>query len=185
MKSTKQQSSEYVKAHGQLDLIVEPGEGQDSQEAVEDRLQSIVSLLFEGGGKGNGGGGKGVPSLKEPAVPATKEDMEAARDYTLARKIDRYQAQDVMSQVLEDYVELCGDGKVCVLCEWGGVDGWVGVLRCVGPRGVKVCAYKCQAGSHRVVLVENCPRRTGLICTQGTIAVTNASTRLSGGRGGL
>ena len=114
------QSSEYVKAHGQLDLIVEPGEGQDSQEAVEDRLQTIVSLLF------GGGGGKGVPSSTEPAVPATKEDMEAARDYTLARKIDRYQAQDVMSQVMEDYVELCGDGKVCVWCGW--VDGWVACM---------------------------------------------------------
>eukprot|EP00903_Cladosiphon_okamuranus_P009747 g9267.t1 len=104
------QSSEYVKAHGQLDLIIEPGEGQDSQEAVEDRLQSIVSLLFDGGDN------KVVPSLEKPAVPATKEDMEAARDYTLARKIDRYQAQDVMSQVMEDYVELCGDGKVSDDC---------------------------------------------------------------------
>lgn len=85
---------------------MEPGEGQDSQEAVEDRLQSIVSLLFAAGGEGGA-----VPSLSEAAVPATKEDMEAARDYTLARKIDRYQAQDVMADVLEDYVELSGDGK--------------------------------------------------------------------------
>ena len=68
---SKRQSSEYVKAHGQLDLIVEPGEGQDSQEAVEDRLQSIVSLLF-----GGSGDGKGFPSSTGPAVPATKEDME-------------------------------------------------------------------------------------------------------------
>ncbi|CAM9310439.1 unnamed protein product [Ectocarpus sp. 6 AP-2014] len=100
------QSSEYVKAHGQLDLIVEPGEGQDAQEAVEERLQSIVSLLFGSGSEG----GKGDPPA--PAVPPTKEDMEAALDYTLARKIDRYQAQDVMSEVLEDFIELCGDGKV-------------------------------------------------------------------------
>ncbi|CAM9739850.1 unnamed protein product, partial [Ectocarpus sp. 8 AP-2014] len=100
------QSSEYVKAHGQLDLIVEPGEGQDAQEAVEERLHSIVSLLFASGSEG----GKGDPP--SPAVPPTKEDMEAALDYTLARKIDRYQAQDVMSEVLEDFVELCGDGKV-------------------------------------------------------------------------
>ncbi|CAM9750893.1 unnamed protein product [Pylaiella littoralis] len=105
------QSSEYVKAHGQLDLIVEPGEGQDTQEAVEDRLQSIVSLLFSGDGEEPSAAGK-VPSLDETPVPATKEDMEAALDYTLARKIDRYQAQDVMSRVLEDFVELCGDGKV-------------------------------------------------------------------------
>ncbi|CAN0285747.1 unnamed protein product, partial [Ectocarpus fasciculatus] len=100
------QSSEYVKAHGQLDLIVEPGEGQDAQEAVEERLQSIVSLLF---GSGSEEGKRETPA---PVVPATKEDMEAALDYTLARKIDRYQAQDVMSEVLEDFVELCGDGKV-------------------------------------------------------------------------
>lgn len=111
------QSSEYVKAHGQLDLIVEPGEGQDVQEAVEDRLQSIVSLLFGSGSEG----GKGAPPA--PVVPATKEDMEAALDYTLARKIDRYQAQDVMSEVLEDFVELCGDGKVCA-------GGGGGVRRC-------------------------------------------------------
>ena len=64
------QSSEYVKAHGQLDLIVEPGEGQDSQEAVEDRLQSIVSLLFAGDGK------TATPVVKEASAPATKEDRE-------------------------------------------------------------------------------------------------------------
>lgn len=64
------QSSEYVKAHGQLDLIVEPGEGQDSQEAVEDRLQSIVSMLFSGDASA------AAPVSKETSVPATKEDME-------------------------------------------------------------------------------------------------------------
>ena len=125
-----------MKAHGQLDLIVEPGEGQDSQEAVEDRLQSIVSLLF-----GGSGDGKGFPSSTGPAVPATKEDMEAARDYTLARKSDRYQAQDVMSQVMEDYVELCGDGKVCVsfvvlcvcvcVCVFALLGERGGVCRCI------------------------------------------------------
>lgn len=99
-----------MKAHGQLDLIVEPGEGQDSQEAVEDRLQSIVSLLFGADGKA-----AAAPAKDEDApVPPTKEDMEAGLDYTLARKIDRYQAQDVMHNVMEGFVELSGDGKVCV-----------------------------------------------------------------------
>ena len=71
------QSSEYVKAHGQLDLIVQPGEGQDSQEAVEDRLQSIVSLLFAGDGKISS------PVAKEACVPATKEDMEVSKNHHL------------------------------------------------------------------------------------------------------
>lgn len=62
-------SSEYVKAHGQLDLIVEPGEGQDPQVAVEDRLQSIISLLFSTREKG------GEAPVEAP-VPPTKEDME-------------------------------------------------------------------------------------------------------------
>lgn len=66
-------SSEYVKAHGQLDLIVEPGEGQDSQEAVEDRLQSIISLLFSTRKEG------GEASVEAP-VPPTKEDMEVQMD---------------------------------------------------------------------------------------------------------
>lgn len=67
------QSSEYVKAHGQLDLIVEPGEGQDPQEAVEDRLHCIVSLLFEPSKDG-----KAISPVVsvEPSVPATKADME-------------------------------------------------------------------------------------------------------------
>lgn len=48
--------------------------------------------------------------------------LQAARDYTLARKIDRYQAQDVMSTVFEDYVELSGDGKVMAdSCLKGGL----------------------------------------------------------------
>lgn len=65
------QSSEYVKAHGQLDLIVEPGEGQDPQEAVEDRLQVIVSLLFQLGEKAIS-----PSSTSEASVAPTKEDME-------------------------------------------------------------------------------------------------------------
>ena len=39
-------------------------------------------------------------------------NLQAALDYTLARKIDRYQAQDVMATVFEGYVELSGDGRV-------------------------------------------------------------------------
>lgn len=64
------QSSEYVKAHGQLDLIVEPGEGQDQQEAIEDRLQNIVSLLY------NPKKDASVAGATEPSIPPTKEDME-------------------------------------------------------------------------------------------------------------
>lgn len=47
-----------------------------------------------------------------PLPLATICVVQAARDYTLARKIDRYQAQDVMSTVFEDYIDLSGDGKV-------------------------------------------------------------------------
>ena len=55
---------------------MEPGEGQDSQEAVEDRLQRIVSLLFAGDGKAT------TPALKEASAPATKEDMEVSENGT-------------------------------------------------------------------------------------------------------
>lgn len=126
---------------------MEPGEGQDSQEAVEDRLESIVSLLFAAGGKGGA-----VPSLSEAAVPATKEDMEAARDYTLARKIDRYQAQDVMADVLEDYVELSGDGKARARGVSPGGGGSALVVLC-GPGSASL--HAC---------VGETPRKDGLVC---------------------
>lgn len=71
------QSSEYVKAHGQLDLIVEPGEGQDPQEAIEDRLQSIVSKLYQPGGAEKSASPATPP---EVSVAPTKEDMEVRMD---------------------------------------------------------------------------------------------------------
>lgn len=53
---------------------------------------------------------------------------QAALDYTLARKIDRYQAQDVMSGVFENFVELSGDGKVSDdFCLKGGLARMGGV----------------------------------------------------------
>lgn len=73
-------SSEYVKAHGQLDLIVEPGEGQDSQEAVEDRLRSIVLLLYSKKEVNE----HAHPSAAKVALPTT-EDMEV-RDQRLANE---------------------------------------------------------------------------------------------------
>lgn len=51
-------------------------------------------------------------SGNQSAVPSPFATVQAALDYTLARKIDRYQAQDVMTNVFEDFVELSGDGKV-------------------------------------------------------------------------
>lgn len=51
---------------------------------------------------------------------------QAGLDYTLARKIDRYQAQDVMSKVFEDYVDLSGDGKVSDDCCLKGGLGRIG-----------------------------------------------------------
>lgn len=46
------------------------------------------------------------------SLSLTWDIFQAALDYTLARKIDRYQAQDVMTTVFENYVELSGDGRV-------------------------------------------------------------------------
>lgn len=73
-----------------------------------------------------------LPSTLSPILPgvlyyASSVSLEwdifqAALDYTLARKIDRYQAQDVMTTVFESYVELSGDGRVSAdYCLKGGL----------------------------------------------------------------
>lgn len=66
--------------------------------------------------------------LPPPLPRIRRQCLQAALDYTLARKIDRYQAQDVMSRVFENFVELSGDGKVSDdFCLKGGLARMGGV----------------------------------------------------------
>lgn len=66
--------------------------------------------------------------LPPPPPRIRRQYLQAALDYTLARKIDRYQAQDVMSGVFENFVELSGDGKVSDdFCLKGGLARMGGV----------------------------------------------------------
>ncbi len=41
-----------------------------------------------------------------------KPNSQSVQDYTLARKIDRVAADDVLQTVFKNYIELSGDGKV-------------------------------------------------------------------------
>jgi len=95
------QSAEYLKSHGQLDIVV------DSDAGVNDVLVKVISSLYNPAGKPN----YSILTTSDISVKPAPA-AESALDYTGSRSIDRYQAQDLMGSVFTDFVELSGDGRV-------------------------------------------------------------------------
>jgi len=107
------QSAEYVKDQGQLDFIISPEEGQDEQLVIESNVYETCSHLYTGGV---------ARHIDGHASPLPADPTSATFDYTQARKIDRYQAQDMISTLFTNYVELSGDGRVAQdACIKGGL----------------------------------------------------------------
>ena len=103
------QSSDYLKEHGQLDLVVE------DEAALATALSTLAKLLSPK---------TAVPlPPKLPAfAPATAAEREAVPDYARSRHIARPQAKDVIDTLFTDFTELCGDGRVAAdRCIKGGV----------------------------------------------------------------
>jgi acetyl-CoA carboxylase carboxyl transferase alpha subunit/acetyl-CoA carboxylase carboxyl transferase beta subunit len=111
------QSSEYLKAHGQLDIIV------DSEADVNKTLFKVISPLYSAGKDPNA-----VRSLTLTKVDSSALETIKVPDYTGSRKIDRYQAQDLMTNVFTDFIELSGDGRVGTdPCMKGGLAKFNGI----------------------------------------------------------
>mmetsp|Transcript_10287 Transcript_10287/g.15637 ORF Transcript_10287/g.15637 Transcript_10287/m.15637 type:complete len:1291 (-) Transcript_10287:104-3976(-) len=119
------QSASYVAQYGQLDMIMEDGEGgkPPSQTEIEDMVGRIASLLCAGA--------KEV-SPRDPRgdgyVPPSEEDTSAPFNYTRSRMITRPQTQDIVTSVFDNFVELYGDGKVGRdACIRGGIASFEGL----------------------------------------------------------
>jgi acetyl-CoA carboxylase carboxyl transferase alpha subunit len=106
------QTAEYLKRYGQLDMVIED-EGQ-----IDETVANILNILWKSRNE------KMSPAeYKDTDSPPRRssdaeEDKERSprkdhvQDYTLARKIDRVSADDVLQTVFKSYIELSGDGKV-------------------------------------------------------------------------
>jgi len=112
----KFQSMEFAYEHGQVDMVVD-----STPEALEKAAADVISVLMPNK--------IDIASIEKPE---TKDPNPSAQpDYLKARDTERYDADNIIKEVFEGYIELGGDGKVgldkCLRC---GV-AWLGGLRCV------------------------------------------------------
>ncbi|KAH7827785.1 malonyl-CoA:pyruvate transcarboxylase [Monocercomonoides exilis] len=96
------QSAQFLYEHGQLDLLV------GSEAEAINLVEQIFNLLIN---THKDMKPKELPALSEEEQFTTKRVIEQ-KDFNRGRMLDRIQAQDICFNVLEDYVELNGDGKI-------------------------------------------------------------------------
>ena len=95
------QSAQFLEKHGQLDVVIPFAKGGELDAAVDAKLGEVLAVLI--------GGAQVVSSTTAaPSAPSTT----SGQDYTKSRTISRPQAQDVIAQVFDNFVELEGDGRV-------------------------------------------------------------------------
>lgn len=96
------QSAEYLQEHGQLDVIVKVQNGQRTTEVAEKAAVQILRHLYTG---------RLSRHMEHHSISIPADETLENMDYTLARKIDRYQTQDIISSLFTEYVEVSGDGR--------------------------------------------------------------------------
>ena len=100
------QSASYLLEHGQVDMVIEKVDGQDSQKQIQSIVAGIAQKLMSK--KLGADSPKGV--IK--AQPASEAEKNQPFNYTRSRKIDRPHSADIIGNVFESFVEMTGDGKV-------------------------------------------------------------------------
>lgn len=110
----KFQSMEFAFERGQVDIVVD-----NTPEALKKAAADIVSVLMP-------------KKIDLPAKPqTTPPDPNAKPDYLKARDQNRFDADNIIKEIFDGYIELGGDGKVgldkCLRC---GV-AWIGGFRCM------------------------------------------------------
>jgi len=107
------QSMENALQNGQVDIITE------SLEAACTRLSSIFRILDTNANVGTAA--RATAPSPTPEVSAEEKDL-SGKNYLDARKLTRFDADDIIKNVFEDFIELGGDGKVGLDdCLHGGV----------------------------------------------------------------
>eukprot|EP01059_Diplonema_ambulator_P019996 TRINITY_DN33685_c0_g1_i1.p1 TRINITY_DN33685_c0_g1~~TRINITY_DN33685_c0_g1_i1.p1 ORF type:complete len:1322 (+),score=483.81 TRINITY_DN33685_c0_g1_i1:52-3966(+) len=114
------QSAQFLEKHGQLDVVLPLLKGEEMDDSIDDSLANILHVLM---------GGKQVATSKTPSPE--QPSSVSGQDYTKSRSISRPQAQDVITTIFSNFVELEGDGRVgSDRCIRGGLAMFEGV-RCV------------------------------------------------------
>jgi len=133
----KFQMAEYLKEHGQIDLIIpteRDGKKVNMSEEINETLFKVLSPLYQSKVMKNH-----LERLEKidflAGTPPINPSTEYVRDYTEARKMDRYQSQDLFSSVFQDFVQLTGDGRVGQdVCLTGGLAKFEGMpVMVLGP----------------------------------------------------
>lgn len=115
------QSASYLLEHGQVDMVIEKVDGQDSQKQIQSIVAGIAQKLMSK--KLGADSPKGV--IK--AQPASEAEKNQPFNYTRSRKIDRPHSADIIGNVFESFVEMTGDGKVGRdICIRGGLASFNG-----------------------------------------------------------
>lgn len=133
------QTCEYAKQYGQIDIVLPECAGSASDnEEFKDVLCKIFRVL-------GGFGLTHAPAAAEDEeeVAAAAADSSGKRDYRVARELDRFDCDDILRVVFDDYVEMGGDGKV-------GLDnclrGGLALLRQPGKPPCRCVVIKCAKG---------------------------------------
>eukprot|EP01065_Artemidia_motanka_P026732 TRINITY_DN31997_c0_g1_i1.p1 TRINITY_DN31997_c0_g1~~TRINITY_DN31997_c0_g1_i1.p1 ORF type:complete len:1344 (+),score=496.45 TRINITY_DN31997_c0_g1_i1:102-4034(+) len=97
------QSAQYLQDHGQLDIVLPLARGAALDDSIDDAVSRCLRVLV-----------KQVDGLRQPeVVPLAKAPSgDVSLDYTRSRQMSRPQAQDVIENVFDLFVELEGDGRV-------------------------------------------------------------------------
>ena len=146
------QSAQYLLEHGQVDMILDviASSPKDTQALVERKVCTVARVLLAGYSTNV------VPDVTAAAqtalaseVQATPADMAHPSDYTMSRRIDRPQSQDLIENLLTDYTQLSGDGRVgrdaCIRGGVGYFDGRpcvvIGTCKGHSPRTMEEANY--------------------------------------------
>eukprot|EP00750_Incisomonas_marina_P017896 INCI2562.2.p1 GENE.INCI2562.2~~INCI2562.2.p1 ORF type:complete len:1331 (-),score=232.62 INCI2562.2:11-3901(-) len=132
------QSAEYLLEHGQLDMVLTPGE-ETAISTISKILSALVSRENEASGTAD--------ATVDPSQwgPSSSSSL-AAPQYLRSRSLTRPQPQDFIAALFSDFVELQGDGKVgSDNCIRGGVATLVADAangRPIGTRCVVIANFK-------------------------------------------
>lgn len=101
------QSAEYLQRHGQVDIII------NEESELDGVCAQILDILYKRRlDKERGSLSESAPSRPTFSQVSSPETAHSHSDHTVARKIDRFTAPDIIKRVFTTYVQLEGDGKV-------------------------------------------------------------------------
>merc|ERR1719281_2314926 len=119
----KFQSMEFAYEHGQVDIVADA-----TPAALEKAAGEVISVLMP----------QPLEMSKIPKPQPKMAEPNDKPDYLNARAQDRFDADDLIKEIFDGFIELGGDGKVGLCkCLRAGL-GWIGDLR--------VMVLKCSRG---------------------------------------